>query len=87
VRRRYSCPRDPSIVPADRRGAGRGLRHSPPQSRDGRSRGGQRGWFRDAPGLTRLVRSTLVTHRGEVVNARVREFFAMPDLANQKQAP
>jgi NAD(P) transhydrogenase subunit alpha len=34
-----------------------------------------------------IIRSTLVTHRGEVVNARVREFFAMPDLANQKQAP
>jgi NAD(P) transhydrogenase subunit alpha len=34
-----------------------------------------------------IICSTLVTHRGEVVNARVREFFAMPDLANQKQAP
>jgi NAD(P) transhydrogenase subunit alpha len=34
-----------------------------------------------------IIRSTLVTRRGEVVNARVREFFAMPALANQKQAP
>ena len=35
-----------------------------------------------------IIRSTLLTRRGEVVNARVREFFAMPALANhQKQAP
>jgi NAD(P) transhydrogenase subunit alpha len=34
-----------------------------------------------------IIRSTLVTRRGEVVNARVREFFAMPALANHKQAP
>ena len=34
-----------------------------------------------------IIRSTLVTRRGELVNARVREFFAMPALANQKQAP
>jgi H+-translocating NAD(P) transhydrogenase subunit alpha len=34
-----------------------------------------------------IIRSTLLTRRGEVVNARVREFFAMPVLANQKQAP
>jgi NAD(P) transhydrogenase subunit alpha len=34
-----------------------------------------------------IIRSTLVSRGGEVVNARVREFFAMPALANQKQAP
>jgi H+-translocating NAD(P) transhydrogenase subunit alpha len=34
-----------------------------------------------------IIRSTLLTRRGEVVNARVREFFAMPALANQQQAP
>jgi NAD(P) transhydrogenase subunit alpha len=34
-----------------------------------------------------IIRSTLVTRGGEVVNARVREFFAMPALANHKQAP
>ncbi len=34
-----------------------------------------------------IIRSTLLTHLGEVVNARVREFFAMPALVNQKQAP
>ncbi len=34
-----------------------------------------------------IIRSTLLTRGGEVVNARVREFFAMPALANQKQAP
>jgi H+-translocating NAD(P) transhydrogenase subunit alpha len=34
-----------------------------------------------------IIRSTLLTRRGEVVNARVREFFAMPALANHKQAP
>jgi NAD(P) transhydrogenase subunit alpha len=34
-----------------------------------------------------IIRSTLLTRRGEVVNARVREFFAMPALVNQKQAP
>jgi H+-translocating NAD(P) transhydrogenase subunit alpha len=34
-----------------------------------------------------IIRSTLVTRHGEVVNARVREFFAMPALTNQKQAP
>jgi H+-translocating NAD(P) transhydrogenase subunit alpha len=34
-----------------------------------------------------IIRSTLVTRRGEVVNARVREFFAMPALANQTQVP
>jgi len=34
-----------------------------------------------------IIRSTMLTRRGEVVNARVREFFAMPALANQQQAP
>jgi NAD(P) transhydrogenase subunit alpha len=34
-----------------------------------------------------IIRSTLVTRRGEVVNARVREFFAMPALANHKPTP
>ena len=34
-----------------------------------------------------IIRSTLLTRHGEVVNARVREFFVMPALANQKQAP
>jgi NAD(P) transhydrogenase subunit alpha len=34
-----------------------------------------------------IIRSTLLTRHGDVVNARVREFFAMPALANQKQAP
>jgi NAD(P) transhydrogenase subunit alpha len=34
-----------------------------------------------------IIRSTLLTRGGEVVNARVREFFAMPALANHKQAP
>jgi NAD(P) transhydrogenase subunit alpha len=34
-----------------------------------------------------IIRSTLLTRRGEVVNARVREFFAMPALANHAQAP
>ena len=34
-----------------------------------------------------IIRSTLLTRRGEVVNARVREFFAMPALVNQEQAP
>jgi NAD(P) transhydrogenase subunit alpha len=34
-----------------------------------------------------IIRSTLITRRGEVVNARVREFFAMPALDNHKQAP
>ena len=28
-----------------------------------------------------IIRETLVTHEGEVVNARVREFFALPSLA------
>ena len=27
-----------------------------------------------------IIRETLLTHGGEVVNARVREFFAMPAL-------
>jgi proton-translocating NAD(P)+ transhydrogenase subunit alpha len=34
-----------------------------------------------------IIRSTLLTRGGEVVNARVREFFAMPAPANHKQAP
>ena len=34
-----------------------------------------------------IIRSTLLTYGGEVVNARVREFLAMPALANHKQAP
>jgi NAD(P) transhydrogenase subunit alpha len=34
-----------------------------------------------------IIRSTMLTRRGEVVNARVREFFAMPALANHTQAP
>jgi NAD(P) transhydrogenase subunit alpha len=34
-----------------------------------------------------IIRSTLLTSGGEVVNARVREFFAMPALANHKRAP
>jgi NAD(P) transhydrogenase subunit alpha len=29
-----------------------------------------------------IVRSTLVTQNGEVVNARVREFFSLPPLAS-----
>jgi H+-translocating NAD(P) transhydrogenase subunit alpha len=37
-----------------------------------------------------IIRETLVTQDGEVVNARLREFFAMPALAAQtpaKEAP
>jgi H+-translocating NAD(P) transhydrogenase subunit alpha len=34
-----------------------------------------------------IIRSTLLTRGGEVVNARVREFFAMPAQVNHKQAP
>jgi H+-translocating NAD(P) transhydrogenase subunit alpha len=34
-----------------------------------------------------IIRSTLITRGGEVVNARVREFFAMPPLPNHKLAP
>jgi proton-translocating NAD(P)+ transhydrogenase subunit alpha len=34
-----------------------------------------------------IIRSTLLTRGGEVVNARVREFFAMPALAGEKPAP
>jgi NAD(P) transhydrogenase subunit alpha len=34
-----------------------------------------------------IIRGTLLTRGSEVVNARVREFFAMPALANHKQAP
>jgi NAD(P) transhydrogenase subunit alpha len=34
-----------------------------------------------------IIRSTLLTRGGEIVNARVREFFALPALANHKQAP
>ena len=34
-----------------------------------------------------IIRSTMLTRRGEVVNARVREFFAMPALSNHTQAP
>ena len=34
-----------------------------------------------------IIRSTMLTRGGEVVNARVREFFAMPALANHTQAP
>lgn len=34
-----------------------------------------------------IIRSTLVTRGGEVANPRVREFFGLPPLAAQKQAP
>lgn len=34
-----------------------------------------------------IIRSTLVTRAGEVANSRVREFFGLPPLAAQKQAP
>ncbi len=34
-----------------------------------------------------IIRSTLITRGGEVVNARVRDFFAMPSLDSHKQAP
>jgi H+-translocating NAD(P) transhydrogenase subunit alpha len=34
-----------------------------------------------------IIRSTLLTRAGEVVNPRVREFFALPPRAAQKQAP
>ena len=34
-----------------------------------------------------IIRSTMLTRGGDVVNARVREFFAMPALANHTQAP
>jgi len=30
-----------------------------------------------------IVRDTLLTHGGEIVNARAREFFALPALAAQ----
>ena len=30
-----------------------------------------------------IIRATLLTHRGEIVNARVREFFSLPQLASQ----
>lgn len=30
-----------------------------------------------------IIRSTLLTHRGEIVNERVREFFSLPPLASQ----
>jgi H+-translocating NAD(P) transhydrogenase subunit alpha len=30
-----------------------------------------------------ITRSTLVTHGGEIVNARVREFYSLPELATQ----
>jgi NAD(P) transhydrogenase subunit alpha len=29
-----------------------------------------------------IIRETMITHGGEVVNARVREFFKMPALAS-----
>jgi hypothetical protein len=34
-----------------------------------------------------IIHSTMLTRGGDVVNARVREFFAMPALANHTQAP
>ena len=30
-----------------------------------------------------IIRATLLTHRGEIVNERVREFFSLPRLASQ----
>ena len=30
-----------------------------------------------------ITRSTLVTHNGELVNPRVREFYSLPELAAQ----
>ena len=32
-----------------------------------------------------IVRETLLTHAGEVVNARVREFFSLPALETQSK--
>jgi len=32
-----------------------------------------------------IVRDTLLTHGGEVVNARLREFYSLPALAVQAQ--
>jgi len=32
-----------------------------------------------------IVRDTLLTHGGEVVNARLREFYSLPALASQAQ--
>jgi hypothetical protein len=44
--------------------------------------GGQRGWFRDAPGLTRLVRSTLVTPAPGLGSAEVfSDPAGQPDVA------
>jgi H+-translocating NAD(P) transhydrogenase subunit alpha len=34
-----------------------------------------------------IIRDTLVTHGGDVANARLREFFAMPALATKEEAP
>jgi NAD(P) transhydrogenase subunit alpha len=34
-----------------------------------------------------IIRETLLTHGGEVVNARLREFFSMPALATKEEAP
>jgi H+-translocating NAD(P) transhydrogenase subunit alpha len=34
-----------------------------------------------------IIRETLVTHGGDVANARLREFFAMPALATKEEAP
>jgi NAD(P) transhydrogenase subunit alpha len=33
-----------------------------------------------------IIRSTLLTHAGEIVNERVREFLSLPALANQGTA-
>jgi hypothetical protein len=30
-----------------------------------------------------IVRATLLTHRKEIVNERVREFFSLPQLSSQ----
>jgi len=32
-----------------------------------------------------IIRETLITDGGEIVNARVREFFKMPALASRSQ--
>ena len=34
-----------------------------------------------------IIRETLVTHGGEIVNARVREFFSMPALVPRSCVP
>ena len=42
----------------------------------------QDGWLRLESG-DEIVRTTLLTHRGEIVNERVREFFSLPQLASR----